>query len=476
MEAAAPAGRVVIYSPPRRGVPMRWRSVAGRSRRQPLRRCADGLFVGMLALCLANAAIAAGAEPPVLLANSAAVDVRDGDRFQEGVWVVDPAVALDVYAALRTTAAKHVTFITDVDSLSFDVQPGRTYDFTVLLGGRDSCRTRISTMMQTYGRLGPRTAGPDTIPISIKKGKLNVVGTINGSGPLNLIFDTGAECGALYPSALDKGAELRLDGTTINAGTGGSTERRTASDNRLDIAGLRWDHEPLIAVERQADRADGIVGWPLFLGKVVELDYDRMIMIVHDELPAKSAGYARTAMPYVGPLTAVEVVLVAGEKREGGLFILDTAGTGTMIVNQAFSAAHGLHGAMRVLGKSTSRGVGSGVIRNEVVLVPELVIAGFSLPDVPVHLELPAAGNQAPPGGVLCLEVLARFNTILDYRRQEAYFQPNSRFDLPFGRRTRGAPWPVVFGVALSIVAVILGVVLTRARRRPPADPSARAR
>ncbi len=369
-----------------------------------------------------------------------------------------------------------MTFISDVDSLSFDVLPGCTYDFTVLLGGRDSCRTRISTMMQAYGRLGSHAVGPDTIPISITKGKLNLVGTVNGSGPLNLIFDTGAEGCALYPSAQGKGAEFQLDGTTLNSGTGGTTQRRTASDNRLEIAGLRWDHEPFIAVERQADRADGIVGWPLFLGKVVELDYDRMIMVVYDELPAKAAGYARTAMPYVGPLTAVEVVLVAGEKREGGLFILDTAGTGAMNVNQAFSAAHGLPGAMRVLGKSASRGVGSGVIRNEVVLVPELVIAGFSLPDVPVHLELPATGNQAPPGGVLCMEVLARFNTILDYRRQEAYFRPNSRFDVPFGRRTRDVPWPVVFGVVLSIVAVIMGVALTRARRRPPADPSTRAR
>lgn len=430
----------------------------------------------MLALFLANATIAAGAEPPVLLANSAAVDVRDGDRFQEGVWVADPAVALDVYAALRSTAAKRVTFISDIDSLSFDVLPGRTYDFTVLLGGRDSCRTRISTMMQAYVRVDPLASGPDTIPIAIRNGKLNVVGAINGSGPLDLIFDTGAEACAMYPSAHGEGAELQLDGTTLNSGTGGATERRTASDNRLEIAGLRWDHEPLIAVERQADPADGIVGWQLFLGKVVELDYDRMIMVVHDDLPAKAAGYARTAMPYVGPLTAVEVVLVAGEKREGGLFILDTAGTGAMNVNQAFSAAHGLPGAMRVLGKSSSRGVGSAVIRNEVVLVPELVIAGFSLPDVPVHLELPAAGNQAPPGGVLCMEVLARFNTILDYRRQEAYFRPNSRFEAPFGRRTRGAPWPVVFGVALSIVAVFSGMALTRARRRPPADPSTRAR
>ncbi len=446
---------------------MRWRDAAGRSRRPLLHRCAGGLCVRLLALCLANAALAAGAEPPVLPANSAAVDVRDGDRFQEGVWVVDPAIALDVYAALRSSAAKRVTFITDVDSLSFDVQPGRTYEFTVLLGGRDSCRTRISTMMQDYVRVDPRASGPDTIPISIRNGKLNVIGAINGSGPLNLIFDTGAEACALYPSAHGEGAELRLDGTTLNSGTGGVTERRTASDNRLAIAGLRWDHEPFIAVERQADPADGIVGWQLFLGKVVELDYERMIMIVHDDLPAKAAGYARTAMPYVGPLTAVEVVLVAGEKREGGLFILDTAGTGAMNVNQAFSAAHDLPGAMRVLGKSASRGVGSAVIRNEVVLVPELVVAGFSLPDVPVHLELPSTGNQAPPGGVLCMEVLVRFDTILDYRHGQAYFRPNARFGDPFERRSGGPAWPAVAGIAGFVVVSIVAVgVIGRKRRR----------
>ncbi len=78
---------------------MSGRDAVGRTRGQTRCRGAAGRIIWLLALCWAKAAIAAGAEPPVLLANSAAVDVRDGDRFQEGVWVVDPAVALDVYAA-----------------------------------------------------------------------------------------------------------------------------------------------------------------------------------------------------------------------------------------------------------------------------------------------------------------------------------------------------------------------------------------
>ena len=404
---------------------------------------------------------------PVLKANSAAVDVRDGDRLLKGDWIIDPTVALDIYVVRRTTEGKRVTFITDIDSMSFDVQPGHTYDFVILLNGKDACRTRISTMTQSYRRVDPSpTAGQDTIPISIRHGKLHLEGKINDSRMLDFIFDTGAEICALYPSAIPKGAKLQFDGTTNNAGTGGTTLRQTSSDNRLEIAGLRWDHEPVMYVEKQADRADGIVGYPVFEGKVVEIDFDRMVMIVHDTLPAHAAGFAKTPMPFSGSLPAVESVLVNGEKRASGLFVLDTAGGGAMVVNQAFAAAHGLHGTMKNLGTSTSRGVGSAGIRNHLLLLPQLTLAGFTLPNVPINVELPSDGNEAPPGGVLCMEVLQRFNTILDFQRNEAYFKPNTSFNAPFKARLSGPPWSVILGIAVASVVSFAGLVLLRARRR----------
>jgi hypothetical protein len=424
------------------------------------------------ALCLLGSLIPAQAAhaqqaPPVLKANSTAVDVRDGDRFLKGEWIIDPTVALDVYVARRSTEGKRVTFITDIDSMSFDVQPGHTYDFVILLNGEDACPTRISTMTQSYRRVDPSsTPGPDTIPISIRHGKLHLEGRINDSRMLDFIFDTGAEICALFPSAMPKGARLRLDGTTNNVGTGGTTARQTSSDNRLEIAGLRWDHEPVVYVEKQADRADGIVGYPVFVGKVVEIDFDRMVMAVHDTLPAHAAGFAKTPMPFSGSLPAVESILINGEKRASGLFVLDTAGSGAMVVNQAFAAAHGLHGLMENLGTSTSRGVGNAGIRNHLLLLPQLTIAGFTLPNVPINVELPSDGNEAPPGGVLCMEVLQRFNMILDFQRNEAYFKPNTTFNAPFKARLSGPPWPVILGIAVASVVSFIGLVLLRARRR----------
>ncbi len=424
------------------------------------------------ALCLLVAVIAAQAALaqqalPVLRANSAAVDVRDGDRLLKGDWIIDPTAALDVYVVRRTTEKKRVTFITDIDSMSFDIEPGHTYDFVILLNGKDACHTRISSMTQSYRRVDPSpTTGPDTIPISIRHGKMHLEGRINDSQLLDFIFDTGAEISALYPSAIPKGAKLWFDGTTNNSGTGGTTLRQTSSDNRLEIAGLRWDHEPVMYVEKQADRADGIVGYPMFENKVVEIDFDRMVMVLHDTLPAHATGFAKTPMPFSGSLPAVEAVLVNGERRASGLFVLDTAGGGAMVVNQAFAAANGLHGTMKYLGASTSRGVGSVGIRNHLLLLPHLTLAGFDIPNVPINVELPSDGSKAPPGGVLCMEVLQRFNTILDFQRNEAYFKPNASFNAPFKARFRGPPWSVILGIAVVSVASFAGLILLRARRR----------
>jgi hypothetical protein len=424
------------------------------------------------ALCLLAAAIAAQTAfaqqaPPVLNANSAAVDIRDGDRLLKGGWIIDPAVAFDVYVARRTTEGKRVTFITDIDSMSFDVRPGHTYDFVILLNGKNACPTRISTMTQSYRRLEPGpTTGRDTVPIFIRHGKMHLQGTVNDSPMLDFIFDTGAEICALYPSAMRKGGKLQFDGATNNSGTGGTTLRQTSSDNRLEIAGLRWDHEPVMHIEKQADRADGIVGYPVFEGKVVEIDWDRMVMIVHSTLPALAAGFTRTPMPFSGSLPAVEAVLVNREKRVSGLFVLDTGGTGAMNVNQAFAAAHGLYGTMKNLGTSTSRGVGAAGIRNHLLLLPQLTLAGFSLPDVPINVEMPSGSNAAPPGGVLCMEVLRRFNTILDFQRHEAYFKPNMSINAPFKARSSGPPSSVIISIGVASILSFAGVVLLRTRRR----------
>jgi len=76
---------------------------------------------------------------PIIKANSTSVDIKDDNQLIKNAWTIVPEEKLDVY----TTSAKKVTFYTDIDSISFKVDPKKQYDFIILVNGKDSARTQI---------------------------------------------------------------------------------------------------------------------------------------------------------------------------------------------------------------------------------------------------------------------------------------------------------------------------------------------
>jgi len=77
---------------------------------------------------------------PIIKANSVVVDIKEDKVLYKGVWQITPEEKLDVY----TTYARKVTFYTDLDSISFNInsEVGK-YDFIILLNGKDTARTQI---------------------------------------------------------------------------------------------------------------------------------------------------------------------------------------------------------------------------------------------------------------------------------------------------------------------------------------------
>ena len=76
---------------------------------------------------------------PIIKANSISVDIKVDDRLIKNAWSIVPEEKLDVYK----TSAKEVTFYTDIDSISYAIEPNKEYDFIILLNGKDSARTQI---------------------------------------------------------------------------------------------------------------------------------------------------------------------------------------------------------------------------------------------------------------------------------------------------------------------------------------------
>lgn len=98
----------------------------------------------LIVLCLTTllgANIFAQKSIPVIKANSTSVNVRDGKDFKKDAWNISPEIKPDIY--LTPNKNKKVTFYTDLDSISFFVQPNKEYNFKIILNKKDTAFTRI---------------------------------------------------------------------------------------------------------------------------------------------------------------------------------------------------------------------------------------------------------------------------------------------------------------------------------------------
>ena len=374
---------------------------------------------------------------PVLKAHSVSVDVREGKNFYKGYWTVSPGLKKDIYYAHRFQDSNTITFITDSDSLSFRVKPGQSYGFIILLNGKDSAYTEISTLRETYHKLPGQLITTDTIPFALgHDNRIYITGRINHSEPLRFFFDNGADNTIVFPSALQKGLKVQFDDSVQNNGTGGSATRQTSNTNHVELSKLIWENELVMYVGKQlGDHADGTIGYDLFEDKIVEIDFDKMILVIHDRPYRIPDSFARFDMNLNGgDVPFLATTLVTGKDRFPKLFMFDMGATGCLFLNQRYSATNDLYSKMKVIGEGSRSGAGDGSLKTQLMLLPELLIGKSVLSDLPVNVQLADAANGSD-AEELGMDVLTRFNIVLDYQNNFIYLKPNHSYRSPYRQR-----------------------------------------
>jgi hypothetical protein len=366
---------------------------------------------------------------PIINAHSTTVDVRDGNNLYKGYWVVSPEAKKDIYYAHRSAKQKTVTFITDIDSISFKVIPGNTFDFIILLNNKDSCYTEISTLRTSYKKDGDQKITQDTIPFTLgNDNRIYIEGSINNSVPLRFFFDNGSDNTVIFPSSVKKGLDIKFDDSVLNNGI---DVRKTSNFNNLKVARLKWDNTWVMYINKQiGDNADGTIGYDLFEDKIIEFDYDKMIMIVHDSSFKLDNSYSGFKMELNGgEVPFLETTLVIDSKPYKKFLMLDMGATGCIFLNQKFVSKNSLYDKMKSIGESNRGGASNGTIKTALVILPELRLGKFTLNELPINLQLSSTNDG---NGELGMDVLKRFNLILDYQNNMIYMKPNILFKTPY--------------------------------------------
>jgi hypothetical protein len=286
-------------------------------------------------------------------------------------WLVMPEKKPDYYYVEIPEKPHQVTFITDLDSISFNVEYEKEYDFIILMNNRDSCHTRIVTKYKSPDRYKSIAApgSPDTIPFTIgDNSKIYFKGRINNSDILDIQFDLGSGGTIIKKSSVQK-VKMIFDDSVILSNSDGINKVPASKSNTLHIENLEWDSIYISVADNMTSREDMITGNRLFNNKIVEIDYDKKIMIIHDSIPVIDTSYSRHDIILDGNVVPfIEAALLFKSRNKRGWFLFDTGAYTTILNNEHIPAANKiLYEAKKMIGLDNR------------TLVPSLTIGDHTL-------------------------------------------------------------------------------------------------
>lgn len=243
------------------------------------------------------------------------------------------------------------------------------------------------------------------------------------------MFDTGSDQVVISRSGQKKGARFQLEGKGSSVAFGGDSEVGLSSRNSLELGNLQWKNVPIAYIEK-AD-AGGIVVYHVFEGKIVEIDSDNRWLLIHDRLPAYSNRCSKLPMSFRNNLPFLPVSLLLGGSGKKILAEYDSGSAWALFINDEYATDHMLYEMMHQLGNRSSFCMRRSVVESDLVLLPGLSVSGHFMECVPIDLEKPS-GVKTLDWAIMGMDLIRRFNVILDFKDFNFYLEPNSLINSPY--------------------------------------------
>lgn len=259
----------------------------------------------------------------------------------------------------------------------------------------------------------------DTIPLTINEHNTIFIKAIfNDKDTLNLNFDTGT-------------TELILTENTIKTKLSFKPELYTTLYN-LKIGKTTYQTKLYDAV-LTGHGTDGRFGWDFFKGKVVELNYDKGLMIIHSALPniiVKDKKFTQLKIEFWKDLFFVKSSISQSGVIISDLFLFDIGYQRTAMLDDSLLLQNKFPTDKMDTIKSV---IMKGAKGNEIPVITSnlkiLKLGKYKLKNVPVQLLTVNKPLKGKNTHILGNEVLKRFNIFLDFQNNIVFLKPNHLFD-----------------------------------------------
>lgn len=317
----------------------------------------------------------------------------------------------------------------------------------VLFLGSLLIATAASQTSQSVSK--PAAAAEVAIPFELVNRHIIVKVQVNNSRSLSFILDTGDDVAIVDLArakelGLKLGQEIRVGGAGADLLTGALVQESTFA-----VPGLEGFSQPVRLAIPLAQMApplgqdfDGIIGAEFIKEFVLEFDYQKRIIKLHDKNKFSYSGSGDNIpihLDHGHPILEAEVTPIGGQPVKGR-FVLDIGSGAALTLHSPFVAEHRLLGGDLKTIKSIGAGGTGGQVKGRLGRVAELKIGQYKIAG-PITLfseDNAGAFANAKLLGNIGGQIASRFRIFLDYSHQRIIFEPTAAFAAPFDRAFTG--------------------------------------
>jgi hypothetical protein len=256
--------------------------------------------------------------------------------------------------------------------------------------------------------------------------------------PLNFVFDTGAST-AVLDENVAKAIGVTADYQQPTEGAAGTEMYNIALSQKLHVGNITLMDAHIVLVDlarlskRGNQKIDGIIGANIMQQFVTQLNFDTNTIELYksiDEIANTSAyKVLPTSLDFASiPQVELEFTLENNQKFKGK-FLFDSGANMTFLLNTPFVKAKNIE---TLIGK-TIENKAEGLTTSstfKIGKVANVIFGGFEFGEMPIDLSNSKSGVMSSEAyaGILGVQIINRFNLILDYKNEKIYFKPNKTY------------------------------------------------
>jgi len=256
----------------------------------------------------------------------------------------------------------------------------------------------------------------------------------NVKDTLSFILDTGSGGISLDSATASEFKIPTFPTDTSISGIAGVRKVHYVFNKKLKLPGLTVENlnfhinDYSILSMVYGEKIDGIIGYSFFSRYIVKLDFDSLKMEVYSPGKISYPGRGTLLHPIFTSLP-IQYLQIKDKRKMPFNFYFDTGAGLCLLMSEQFAKDSAILSRKRKPLVTQAEGLG-GTLKMRLTVIKEVKIGPYRFRKVPTYLYEDDNNITSYPfsGGLLGIELMRRFNMVINYPQREIYMQPNSHY------------------------------------------------